>query len=505
MRKNNSYSKINHIPEIDDITEERMFLSMKETLHNPLKVIKSKELLDFFYKENNIEKESTKLNSTNKKNINFSEFEETNNKTDEKNNINNININNNTNKSNICVQEKDYEDIIFTTSPMIYPENNLDKINIEENNNNIITEVNNASKKEKEKNNKNKNQNKKEAFKQIKNIAKDITEKINSFQICETTSKYSIEQSYPKSDIGKYYQTIKNINNQIFPFEFINYSFSDMTQKKNDLNSKIKVKINKAKKRENNYNSLINNYRTYIPNNNIKMTPNKDDIYKREMALMKKKELKLEEIRKKEMEEENSELTYKPKINKKSEQLTKNKMPIYKRLKQIEIEKNIKMEKIKENINKIEKNKNLNLNQDYPYQNNVKNKFNEEDFKNWLISNENWNMKKNMKLNNIKEEVKKEQEYNEEGPFEFKPKINKNSEKLFKSNYILSSIPASERLCYGTESKEDFSKRILKEEKRNFIPEINKYYPISDKYYDFMKEDQFQIYFENMQKNKNKK
>ena len=218
MRKNNSYSKINHIPEIDDITEERMFLSMKETLHNPLKVIKSKELLDFFYKENSIEKESTKLNSTNKKNINFSEFEETNNKTDEKNNINNININNNTNKSNICVQEKDYEDIIFTTSPMIYPENNLDKINIEENNNNIRTEVNNASKKEKEKNNKNKNQNKKEAFKQIKNIAKDITEKINSFQICETTSKYSIEQSYPKSDIGKYYQTIKNINNQIFPF-----------------------------------------------------------------------------------------------------------------------------------------------------------------------------------------------------------------------------------------------------------------------------------------------
>ena len=498
MRKNNSYSKINHIPEIEDITEERMFLSMKETLHNPLKVIKSKELLDFFYKENNIEKESTKLNSTNKKNINFSELEETNNKTDEK-----TNININTNK---FIQEKDYEDIIFTTSPMIYPENNLDKINIEENNNNITTEINNELKKEKEKEKKIKNNNKKEAFKQLKNIAKDITEKINSFQICETTSKYSIEQSYPKSDIGKYYQTIKDINNQIFPFEFINYSFSDMTQKKNNINSKIKkVKINQTKKRDNNYNNFINNYRTYIPNNNIKIAPNKDDIYKREMALMKKKELKLEEIRKKEMEEENSELTYKPKINTKSEKLAKNKIPIYKRLKQIEIEKNIKMEKIKENINKSEKNKNFNLNQDYNYQNNVKNKFNEEDFKNWLISNENWNVKKNIKLNNIKEEVKKEQEFHEEGPFQFKPKINKNSEKLFKSNYILSSIPASERLCYGTESKEDFSKRILKEEKRDFIPEINKNYPISDKYYDFMKQDQFQIYCENMQKNKNKK
>ncbi len=219
---------------------------------------------------------------------------------------------------------------------------------------------------------------------------------------------------------------------------------------------------------------------------------------------MKKKELKLEEMRKKEMEEENSELTYKPKINKKSEILSKNKMPIYKRLKQIEIEKNIKMEKIKENISKDEKNKNINLNNDN-INNNQKNKFNEEDFKNWLISNENWNAKKINKLNNIKNEVKKEQEFTEEGAFQFKPRINKNSEKLFKSNYILASIPACERLCYGTETKEDFSKRIQNEEKLDFIPEINKNYPISDKYYDFMKRDQFQIYYENMNKNKHQK
>ena len=212
---------------------------------------------------------------------------------------------------------------------------------------------------------------------------------------------------------------------------------------------------------------------------------------------MKKKELKLEEIRKKEIEEENNELTYKPKINKKSEKLTKNKMPIYKRLKEIEIKKNIKMEKIRENIEKNEKNKNMEIN--------TINKFNEEEFKNWLISNENWTVKKNIKLNNIKNEVMKEQEFNEEGPFKFKPTINKNSERLFKSNYILSNIPTSERLCYGTETKEDYSKRIQMEEKMDFIPEINKNYPISDKYYDFMKEDQFQIYYDNIQKNKTKK
>ena len=86
MRKNNSFSKKNHLSNIDDIQEERMFLSMKETLHNPLNVIKSKDLLNYFYKDNSSEKESTKLNSTSKHNninINFSELEETNNKTDE--------------------------------------------------------------------------------------------------------------------------------------------------------------------------------------------------------------------------------------------------------------------------------------------------------------------------------------------------------------------------------------------------------------------------------------
>ena len=216
MRKNNSFSKINNNPisELNEINEEKMFLSMKETLHNPLKVIKSKELLEYFYKDN----ESTKLNSSSKKtNKNFSELEETNNKTGEKNI--------NTNK---YIQEKDYEDIIFTTTPMIYPENNLDKISNEENfcNLNINTE---PKKEEKE----TKKENKRKALNKIKNIAKEISDKINSFQICESTSKYSIEQSYPKSNINKYYKTIKDFNNQYFPFEFINYSFSDTNNEKN--------------------------------------------------------------------------------------------------------------------------------------------------------------------------------------------------------------------------------------------------------------------------------
>ena len=329
MRKRNSFSSNKNIPEIDDIKDgERMFLSMKETLHNPLKVIKSKELLNYFYKDNLIEKEENdtkKLNSSNKINTNFYELEETNNKTDEKN-------------INKFIQEKDYEDIIFTTTPMIYQGNIKDSI--EEDENYINVKINTEPKnEEKEK----KKENKRKALKQIKNIAKDISDKINSFKICETTSKYSIEQSYPKSNINQFYKTIKDFSNQYFPFEYINYSFSDLDKNKNNkqnLTTQINKKtINKNQKRDNKYPDLMDNYRTYIPNNNIKIFPNENDIYTREMALMKKKEQKLEEIRKKEMEEENSELTYKPKINKKSEELTKNIMPIYKRLKEIEIKK----------------------------------------------------------------------------------------------------------------------------------------------------------------------
>ena len=205
------------------------------------------------------------------------------------------------------------------------------------------------------------------------------------------------------------------------------------------------------------------------------------DIYTRAMAMKEKKELKLEQIRKKEMEEELKEYKFRPKIDDVSKKMAKNKTPIYKRLKEIETEKNNKIEKIKENINKNDIN------------NCGERKFNEDDFKRWLISNENWNVKKKIKMNNIKKEVKKEEElHNEE--CKFHPKINKTSEKLFKSNYSLSSVPVNDRLNYPKYGKEECIKKKKIEEKLTFIPKINKEYPISDKYYEFMEKDQYQIY-----------
>ena len=174
-----------------------------------------------------------------------------------------------------------------------------------------------------------------------------------------------------------------------------------------------------------------------------------------------------------------SELTYKPKINNISKKLVRNKTPIYKRLKEIEIEKNNKLEKMRENINKKENNNKKN-----------KIKFNEGDFKQWLILNEKWNEKKENKINNIKQEIQKKEDLKNKN-LNFQPKINKNSEKIFKANHSLSSIPVSDRLCYNKETKEN------ENDKLTFAPEINKYYQISDKYYKFMEEDQFKIYNKN--------
>ena len=113
-------------------------------------------------------------------------------------------------------------------------------------------------------------------------------------------------------------------------------------------------------------------------------------------------------------------------------------------------------------------------------------------------------MKKNIKLNNIKKEIKSEEDLNNE-EFKFHPKIDKNSDKIFKLNNNLSFLPVTDRLCYSKEikSKEEAGHRKKNDEKLTFIPQINKDYPISDKYYDFMKKDQFQIYYQNLKNNNN--
>ena len=49
MRRTNSFSSEVLFSNSNDTNREKMFLSMKETLHRPLEKIKSKELLNYFY------------------------------------------------------------------------------------------------------------------------------------------------------------------------------------------------------------------------------------------------------------------------------------------------------------------------------------------------------------------------------------------------------------------------------------------------------------------------
>ena len=521
MKRTNSFSsEILFSNNNNNSYRDNMFLSMKETLHHPLEKIKSKVLLNHFYIDKNQNDE--KNNQINNKQISNSNQDNhqlllINSENNEKINNNSMDINYNKNnfkyknvrKSNYNYKNKENnnsEIVEYNTSPNTNLEDNIDK------DKNIICENNNIYN--------NYFQNEKNAMNEIKNIALNIKYKINSFKISENNSKISIEQTHEKSNTTNFCNinnnnNNNNISNKIIPFEFIDYSFLDVSKndkKRNNNNNNtnnnintninnIKIEINKNEKNKNekkDTNEKVEknenyDYRNYIKNTqNLKLSRPDGDIYAREMAFRKKKELKLEEMRKKEMEEELNELKFKPKINDISKKIAKNKTPIYKRLKEIEIEKNNKIKKIKEN------------NQEIFYRNNNKNKFNEEDFNNWLISNENWNVKKNIKLNNIKKEIKNEEDLiNEE--FKYQPKINKNSDKIFKSNNNLSSIPVTERLCYSKEIKirEEAGQRKKNDEKLTFIPEINRDYPISDKYYDFMKKDQFQIYYQNLKNNNN--
>ena len=97
------------------------------------------------------------------------------------------------------------------------------------------------------------------------------------------------------------------------------------------------------------------------------------------------------------------------------------------------------------------------------------------------------------------------QEKIESENYDFKPKINKNSGKIFNNKYINSKCKAFQRLCNPKVLKQSFVKKIEEEELLSFRPEINKDYQIRNKYYEFMEEDQAEIYNELKEKIENKR
>ena len=87
--------------------------------------------------------------------------------------------------------------------------------------------------------------------------------------------------------------------------------------------------------------------------------------------------------------------------------------------------------------------------------------------------------------------------------YDFKPKIDKNSEKIFYNTHKLSKSPVIERLLKAKDHKDSIIKKIEEEEMLSFIPDINKDYEIKNEYYDFMDDDQAEIFNELKEKIEN--
>ena len=246
-----------------------------------------------------------------------------------------------------------------------------------------------------------------------------------------------------------------------------------------DNNKQNTYNNNKSKSIDNGY-----NYRKYIEGNQKNNLGVK--IYERELLLKEKIEKKLNDMRKKKIEDEMSEVRDIPKINDISKKISKNNLPIYKRLNEIENKKKINAQKIKELIiNETE------ITVDTINDKCSKNVFDLKNFNDWYLSNENWYHKKNLKIEKIKNIINQEKAENED--YNFKPTIDKNSEKIFYNYYIYNKYSVIDRLNKAKETKESSIKKIKEEELLSFKPEINDNYQIRNKYYEFMEEDQAEI------------
>ena len=339
------------------------------------------------------------------------------------------------------------------------------------------------------------------------NLAKKCTDKKNKLlnkNNLKSTSKRKINIKEKIIEAEKNENKIENSNNEN-NMEINSESVSDNNSSKSDNN-------NEENEIENNNEEMINNQN----NNKIQISPNfnnKDylvkvfesrkqmsnnnensnqipgvNVYNRSQIYKTKSKIKTQNLRKKLEEKEFAEITNTPKINDKSKEISKYNLPIYERLDDIELKKQHDLKRIKDLIIKENEINETTINQK------CDKNFNKKQFDKWLLSNDNWNKQKNSKMEKIKD-ILNQQKLKEEN-FKFKPTINKNSEKLFNNNEKLSKSPVVERLYKNNSKKEFFSKNDDIKKELSFIPEINKGYKISEQYYNFMEEDQAELYNE---------
>ena len=314
---------------------------------------------------------------------------------------------------------------------------------------------------------------------EVENINKNKEEKNNIENIYSESVSHNTSsraQNIPKEE--------EKDNNNIEKFDSEDEEEEKIDKEKEDIISKTSG------------NSNNNNYLLKIIESRKQMTQDFEpkfekpgvNLYKRSQIYKANKEIKTENLRRKLKEKENSEIILQPKIDSKSKRIAKYNLPIYERLDYIEMKKQSDIQKIKNLIIKENEINETTIN------NKCEKNFDKKKFDKWLSSNDKWNKQKNNKVKKIKEMLNQQKLKDEN--FNFKPIIDKNSQKIFNKNKKLSKSPVIDRLCKKNNSKELLIKEEEIKKNLSFIPEINKEYKISNQYYNFMEEDQAELYNE---------
>ena len=243
-------------------------------------------------------------------------------------------------------------------------------------------------------------------------------------------------------------------------------------------NTKMSNHIQFSNNNNNNYNSTTNAIISDNTTNNTSKRSSSKDIYSKQMALKLKTEMKLEELRKRNHEEEMKQLQQKPIINNKSKQLCKtNGKSFLERLNAKTEERN---QKLTNHQHKVNDNK-----PPLPKKQ-IRSK---EEFDKWIEKNEKWNHERKVKIEHLKNAIQILEDDSED--LTFRPVINKNSKCIVEEK---GQIPINERIEGIIETKNSYVRRKQQEILPTFTPHINTSYKISEEYYDFMKDDQEEIY-----------
>ena len=294
---------------------------------------------------------------------------------------------------------------------------------------------------------------------------------ILSNEISKVHSKDLLNKFYAMNNANKENQKRNQVN--LLQYSFLNHtSKNEKKMNKNSSTGCLRPKLN-IKRDEINYNELYSN-------NNVRITNQSRDIYQKEMALKLRRELRLEQLRQNKKKEEMKEIKPKPTIDPMSKVISKRTPPLIKRLDKIE-------EKTKEKLRKIQLEVMEEEMSNYCPEMYINNKIKYNTFEEWISQNEKWNNEKREKLERLKEEIK---EFEGDNELKFRPSINKKSEMIVQSK----GMTLLERLSCVGESREEYAKRKIEENLPTFTPQINKKYKIRDTYYDFMNENQEEIY-----------